>query len=249
MEPRNLTLLSILTGATLAVTLVLSAFIAFVLTRPDPSADVTAMRQITVVGLGEAKVAPDTAKIQIGIETNAPTAEEALAQNSTRTQTVIDQIKASGIEEKDIQTSSFGVSAHYDDESRTITHYTVTDTVIVTVRDVRQTGDLLDRAVQAGANRIYGITFEIGDTQALEVQTRDKAMADARSRAEQYARASGATLGSVLAMTENPIGIDQVFRTVNWGLSAGAASPSMSVPVQPGEQSVVARIEVTYELR
>lgn len=245
MENRLLSTVLALTA--LIAVLALAAVSLF---RPAQTATaqtgVANMPQIVVIGTGEVKVEPDIASIMIGVETSAPTTQEALAQNSAQAQAIIDQIRQLGIEERDIQTSGINIYPVYDNEGRNITGYTVNNTVNVTVRNIGQAGSLIDRVVQVGANRVYGISFGVSDPERVLTQAREAAVANARARAEQMARASGTTLGRVLFITENmgasPLPIPVMAQ-------ARAEMDSMAPPVQPGQQTYSASVQVTFELR
>jgi uncharacterized protein YggE len=248
METRNPTLIGALAGALLIAVLALGAIGASLLTRPATAqaqaVGVTGMRQVTVVGNGEVKVTPDTASVQIGVEITAPTTQEALTQNTAQATAIIEKIKGLGVAEKDIQTSGFNISPTYDSDGRQVTGYTVSNMVSVTIRDLAQAGKLLDQVVQAGANRIYGVSFSVADPAAALAQARDRAVADAKTRADQLAKDAGATVGQVLVITENvgstPVPMPMMDRVV----AAGAP-----VPVQAGEQGYSAQVQITYELR
>jgi uncharacterized protein YggE len=113
--------------------------------------------------------------------------------------------------------------------------------VTVTIRNVGQTGPVLDQVLDAGANNLSGINFSIADPAALEREARDKAIADARSRAEAMAQASGLTVGEVLSISENLGGLGGPY-------SDGAAAAG-GMPIQPGQQNVSAQVQVTFELK
>ncbi|NNJ10247.1 SIMPL domain-containing protein [Chloroflexales bacterium ZM16-3] len=249
MENRNPTLIGVLAGALMIAVLALGAIGTALISRPSPAeaqaSGVGGMRQITVVGNGEVKVTPDTASVQIGVETTAPTTQEALSQNSAQANAIIEQIKALGVAEKDIQTSGFNIYPTYGNDGREVTGYTVSNQVSVTIRDLAQAGDLLDQVVKAGANRIYGVSFSVADPAATLAQARDKAVADAKARAEQLAGQAGATIGQVLVISEN-VGSSPVVPMPMMDRAVGAAA---AVPVQAGEQSYSAQVQITYELR
>jgi uncharacterized protein YggE len=249
METRNPTLVGALAGALLIAVLALGAVAGFALARPVPAQaqgpGVAGLRQVTVIGSGESRVTPDIATVQIGVETTAPTTQEALAQNNTQAQAIIDQVKQLGVADKDIQTSGFNIYATYDNDGRSVTGYTVSNMVTVVIRDLAQAGALLDQVVQAGANRVYGISFGVSDPKAAQAQAREAAVADARERAEQLARASGAQLGSVLVVSES-IGSGPV---VPMPMMERAQAAGGNVPMQSGEQVIGASIQVTFELR
>lgn len=251
METRTPTLIGVLSGALLVAVLAIGGMAGLLLARPSAAqaqggAGVPGMRQVTAIGSGEARVAPDMATVQIGVETTAPTTQEALAQNSAQAQAIIDQVKQLGVADKDIQTSGFNIYATYSDDGRTVTGYTVSNTVSVTIRDLAQAGDLLDQVVQAGANRVYGVSFGVSDPKAAQAQARDAALADARARAEQLAQGAGAQIGVVLVISEN-IGAPPVMPMP--AMASDMAEGGARVPVQAGEQVISAQVQVTYELK
>lgn len=241
MSNRNAVLMSALALALAIVGIVVGLFARPALAQQAGNGGTP--RQVTVVGNGEVLGTPDTATVQVGVETQAATSQEALAQNSAQVQALIAKLKELGIAEKDIQTSNFSVSPTYNDTGREVTGYRVANSVSVTIRDLAKAGALLDEVVKLGANSIYGISFSVADTSALTAQARDKALAEAKAKAEQLARASGAALGQVLAINEN-VGAQPpvMFRQAEMSDAAG------NVPVQAGQQSISLQIQVTYEL-
>lgn len=246
MENRLLT--TILAFTALIAVLALAAVGLF-----RPAQTVTAqpgvsnMPQIVVIGTGEVKVEPDIATITIGVETKAPTTQEALAQNSAQAQAIIERIRQLGVEAKDIQTTGLNIYPFYDEQGQNIIGYTVSNMVNVTIRNIAQAGDLIDQVVQVGANRLYGVSFGVSDTEAVMAQAREAAVANARARAEQMARASGTSLGRVLFITENfgasPIPVPMMADA--YGAPAARSAP----PVQPGQQTYSATVQITFELR
>jgi uncharacterized protein YggE len=229
---------------------VLAGIVGVLYARPataQTSVGVPGMRQVTVVGHGEIKGRPDTATIQIGVETEAPAAKDALAKNTEQAEALQAKLKELGVAEKDIQTSNFNIYPTYATDGRQITGYHVSNSVIVTIRDLAQAGNLLDQVVQAGANSINGITFSVDDPAALLTQAREQALQDARTRANQLAKAGGVAVGDVLVITEN-VGSQP---PVPMMLAAPAAdmAQSKAVPVQPGEQSFTIDVQVTFALR
>ncbi len=206
-------------------------------------------RQVTVMGMGEIKAAPDTAHIRIGVETEAESADEALQENNIRATNVISELKELGIAEKDIQTSSFGIGSTYDKDGRDITGYRVSNTVAVTIRDLDQAGELLDQVVSVGANNIYGISFSVDDPREFYEQAREKAMDNAKRKAGQLAKAGDATLGEVLVITEGSVPVQVVFQNIDRGLSTDTAQSAPQTPIQAGEETFTIQVQVTYELR
>ncbi len=229
---------------------VLAGLVGLLYARPataQTSVGVPGMRQVAVVGHGEVKGQPDTATVQIGVETEAAAAKDALAQNTTQAQAIQQKLKDLGIAEKDIQTSNFSISPAYNSDGRQVTGYRVSNMVTVTIRNLDQAGNLLDQVVQAGANSIYGVSFSVDDPQKLLEQAREQAIKDAKARATQLATAGGATVGDVLVINENanaqpPIPMPMAAR-------ADVAQGAPAVPVQPGEQTFTVDVQVTFALR
>jgi uncharacterized protein YggE len=241
MSNRNAVLLS-----SIALVLGVVGIVVALFTRPAFAQQTGAgspIRQVSVTGSGEVFGTPDTATVQIGVENEAPTAQDALAQNNAQAQALIAKLKELGIDEKDIQTSNFSVGAVYGPDSRSVTGYRVSNMVTVTIRALAKAGTLLDETVKVGANSIYGISFSVSDPAALLSQARDKALADAKVRAEQLAKGAGATVGQVLAISENGAMPVPMMRT------SGMADAASSVPVQGGQQSFTMQVQVTYELK
>ncbi|MBS1968097.1 MAG: SIMPL domain-containing protein [Chloroflexi bacterium SZAS-1] len=246
MTSRSTAIMSIIASALLL--LALAGIGALLFTRPaaaQSNSGVPGMRQVSVLGHGEVKARPDTATIQIGIDTEAANAKDALAQNNTQAQALQQKLAELKIDTKDIQTSNFSISPTYGNDGRQVTGYRVSNVVTVTIRNLDSAGTLLDQVVQAGANNIYGISFSVADTQKLMEQARQAAMADAKARATQLATAGGAAVGDVLIISENvsapPVPMPMLDRA--------AAQGAPSVPVQAGEQSISIDVQATFALR
>lgn len=235
----------------LAIVLLLAVLVGLVgmlYARPataQTSAGVPGMRQVTVVGHGEVKGRPDTATVQLGVETEAATAKDALAQNSAQAQAIQQKLKDLGIDEKDVQTSNFSISPAYASDGRQVTGYHVSNLVTVKIRKLDQAGTLLDQVVQAGANSVYGVSFSVESPSALLDQAREQAMQDAKARAGKLAGAGGASIGEVLVINENVNAQPPII------MAAGRAdvAEAPAAPVQPGEQSFSVEVQVTFGLR
>ena len=210
---------------------------------------------ITIEGHGEVMAAPDMAQINSGVTTQGATAREALDANTSAMAELIAELKAAGIEARDIQTSGFSVNPNYvysdarDANGYTlppkINGYQVSNTVTVAVRDLEGLGAILDKSVNVGANTINGISFSVADPTELYNEARKAAFADARSKAELYATAANATLGDLEAISEsqninNPMPYPMYARA-----DMAAAAP---VPVEAGEMTFEIGVNVQWEL-
>ena len=212
----------------------------------SPAALAADLRTIAMDGHGEVKAAPDQVQVNAGVSTSAATAAQALAANTTRMTGVFAALKKAGIAEKNIQTINFSVSPQYtngaNNERPHLTGYQVSNDVSVRLEDVGKLGATLDALVTAGANQMNGINFSIRDTAALLQKAREAAIADARERAETYARAAGVTLGPIQSIGESGSSAPApMFKAVRMM----AAAP---VPVAAGEESVTANVSVVWEI-
>ena len=206
-------------------------------------------RTINVTGNSEVILAPDIAYVSIGVHTEAKAAKDAVATNNTQTQTVIDAIQGQGVDPKDIQTTNFSVyqQEKFSPTGESLGTYFMTDnTVYVTVRDITKIGEILDASVSAGANSIYGITFDVQDKESAMASGRDQAMVDAQTQAEQLATAAGVKLGDVQSISyyssyPSPIYYDSKM--------AGVGGGGQSVPISPGQMTLTVSVSVSYYIK
>jgi uncharacterized protein len=197
---------------------------------------------VTVTGEATVAVAPDAAMIRIGVSSQNKTAREASDANAKQMTAVLAAIKSNNIAERDIQTSRLSLQPQYDpNKSGTarLTGFQATNQVTVRIRDIGNLAAILDSAISAGANEMSGIEFIVSEQSKLLDRARDDAIADARRKAELYAKAAGARLGHVVAISEE--GSATPPRPIQ-AMRAGA------VPISPGEQTLTAAVTVSYEL-
>lgn len=194
-------------------------------------------------------VAPDTATIGAGVTTEAPTATEALRQNSAEMQKVIARIKALGVAEKDIQTTGINLNARYDYDQATqrqvFSGYMASNRVSVILRKIDDTGRVLDALVEAGANDINGPSFSIDDDTAAKDAARKRAVERAQAQAKAYAAMLGYDGAKVLAISEGMTGNSPMPQMAEMRLSATKVD---AAPVQPGMVQAGVNISITYEL-
>jgi uncharacterized protein YggE len=208
-------------------------------------------RTITVVGVGKAAGTPDVAHVTIGVETRDESVQKAVDDNEARMTKILDAIKSLGIADKDIRTSSYSVFAEREPQrfpevegSEGPVVYRVNNMATVTVRDLGKIGDVLDEAVGAGANNIYGISFSVDDPSELEAEARANAVADARARAESLAELTDVSVGDVLSISEVIGGPVPVIERAVVGVAYSAGAP-----IEPGELEVQMNVQVTYAIK
>jgi uncharacterized protein YggE len=200
---------------------------------------------IAMTGHGEIRGLPDIAQVTAGVATTAPSAAQALSANSARMKGVFAALEKLGVPQKNIQTTNFFVSPQYtngdNNTPRRLTGYQVTNDVTARIEDVGKLGSTLDTLVASGANQINGISFSIQNDASLLEKARAQAIADARTRAETYAKAAGVALGPILSISE---GGGQTPPRPMYRMAAMAADTQIA----PGEQSVTADVSVVWEI-
>ena len=231
------------------------AFIAFATTLAcvspasalDRPTDTSNDRWVEVSGEGSVSAAPDFARVTLGVTSTGKTAGEAMTANAKAANALVSLIKSEGIAPADIQTSAVSISpmfsqpVHGQETAPTITGYSVSNNVAVTVREIARLGGLLDKAVGAGANSIDGVSFGHNNVSDLLDKARPVAVADARRKAEIYAAAGGAKLGRLMTLTEDggsrpPIAFSRAF-------AAGAPAP-----IEAGEDKLTLTVTTRFEL-
>ncbi len=204
--------------------------------------------RIVVVGEGSVTVAPDYARIRSGVSTNAKTVKEASGTNAELMAGILAALADAGIAKKDIQTSEFSIEPVYASPTSSgapkLSGFRVTNQVNLTIRQISQVGEVLDRLVSAGATDAGNVAFLVADRDKALDQARDAALANARHKAELYARASGLNLGGVAWITES----SEFEPFAPMAARGKLAAPARPVPIESGEDTLTARITVGFEI-
>jgi uncharacterized protein YggE len=236
--------IAVLVALALAVVLVLP-----VLAAPTAQTGAAIPNTITVTGTGEASGTPDVAYISLGVDITNPDAGQAVTDANAQMDTLVEAIRALGVDPADIQTVSFNVwpEDRYDPQTGAPTGervYHVQNIVNISVRDIAQVGTVIDTGLKSGANSVNGLSFGIDDTSALEQEARLKAVDDARNRAQQLADDFGVSLGQPVVIVESSgNGTIPLYATARLEAVGGGGSS-----VSPGELSVNMVITVTFAI-
>jgi uncharacterized protein YggE len=205
-------------------------------------------RTISVNGTGQAVLTPDIAYITIGVQSEAPSAKEAVAKNNAQAQAVINALLGIGVAETDIRTTNFSIypNQRYDRDGNPLEiTYVVNNSVYVTIRELEQIGDILDQVVQAGANQINNIQFDVADKTAALAAARDAAVAQAREQAEALAKAAGVSIDQVQSIAfynAAPVTAKADTRL----MMAEAAS---AVPIQSGQMTLTVNVQMGFTIK
>ena len=203
---------------------------------------------LTVTGSGIATVTPDKASIAIGVQTADSSSKTAQDKNSKDVNNVIGALLDYGVKEKDISTSSFDLYANYDysKDVSELTGYTATTMLTVKNLDVKDVGELLEKAAEAGVNQVNGISFDYTETEAALDKALDAAMDRAQEKAEKLAAREGCRLGKILSVSEGDSNGSAAYTGARAYQESAAADGGMNV--MPGESDVTATVTVTYQL-
>jgi uncharacterized protein YggE len=207
---------------------------------------------IWVSGVGEVSAVPDIANLQLGVEAQAESVAAAQSQAVEAMDKVITALGDNGVAKKDIQTQYFNISAvtRWDEKTQQeiVLGYRVTNTVTAKIRDMEKTGTIIDAVALTGGDltRINSIYFSIDDSSTYQKEARDKAMADAKNKAEQLASLAGIKLGKPTYISESSYN-PPIYRYDVPKMEAGQAS-SASTIISPGEMKITLNVQVTYAI-
>jgi uncharacterized protein YggE len=202
---------------------------------------------ISVTGQAEISVPPDAAQIEVGVTSQAKTARDASEANNATMGKLLLALKAADIDEKDIQTSRLSLlpetAPSHPSGPPTIVGYRASNHVTVRLHDVIKVANTIDLLVGAGATDVGGINFIVSNASKLLDDARTEAIADARRKAEIYAKAAGVTLGAPLSITESGAPGPIPFRRMVAGLAAAAT------PVAQGEETLQVTVNVSWAIK
>ena len=199
--------------------------------------------QIITNGMGRVEVPPTQAVVTVGVQIQRPTAAEASQDAARVTDQILVRVTQAGIRRQDIRTS--GVTLHPvftapRDGVPRITAYQATNTLAVTINELRLVGPVIDEALRAGANTISGPSFGLRAPSEATREVLTLAVREAREKAEVIARAAGLQIKGIERIVEE--GVDVQVRA----LERAVPSAPVPTPIEPGTVSVVARVTIVF---
>lgn len=226
-------------------------------------AGLQATNTISVSGEGEAVAVPDIATFTFTVTSKKSTVAAAQSEATTKINAITKYLKDQGIEERDIKTSDYSVYPQYDyvqaactggvcpPGRQVLNGYEVRQTTSVKVRDTGKAGDLLTGVGQNGATEVSGLNFTFDDPDGVQKEAREKAIADAKAKADELAKELGVRLVRVVSFNESgsypPIyyARDSAYGMGGVANETKAVAPQISV----GENKVTSNVSITYEIR
>lgn len=207
---------------------------------------------LSVNGHGEVVLPPDVAYVTIGVHTEATDVSNAVQDNANQVAAVMASLSEAGVALEDMQTSNFSVytTDKYDPLTGLTNgkNYSVDNTVNVTARDLAGLGGLLDRAISAGANSIWGVTFDLENKDTATAQARDMAVQDAIAEAQALATTAGVSLGDIVSISYTSTGYNNYYP--NYGMGGGGGEGvGATTSIVPGQITVGADVYITYAIK
>jgi uncharacterized protein len=223
-----------------------AAALACGLAAAPANAQIIPPSTISVSGEAQVSVPPDLAEIDGGVTSEAKTAREASDENNAAMGKVLLALKGAGIAEKDFQTSRLSLQPQYANQSKpgpnVVVGYRASNRVSIQLHDVSKVASVIDTLVGAGANEIGGINFTVSEASKLLDDARTRAIADARRKAEIYAKAAGVTLGAPVSISESGGGaMPMRFRKMETAMAAA--------PVAQGEETLQVSVSVSWSIK
>lgn len=205
---------------------------------------------ISVTGEATVSVPPDLAEVDGGVTTQAKTAREASDANNKAMAAVLAALKGGGVADADIRTSRLSLSPQIapvrssNDAPPAIAGYRASNRVTIRVHDMTKVANTVDTLLAAGANDIGGVNFMVSNASKWLDEARPKAVADARRKAEIYARAAGVAIGAPLSISEEATAGPVAPRAFKAGMAAAAPTP-----IAAGDEALTITIGVSYEIK
>ncbi|MCL2564867.1 MAG: SIMPL domain-containing protein [Defluviitaleaceae bacterium] len=210
---------------------------------------------VQVSGAGSISVPPDMATVNLGVTTTEENPRDAIIRNNEIVADVLAAVKALGISEDDIATQQFSISQAWDHSMHwqgRLLGYEITNSVSVVIRDMDIIGEVLGAGVAAGANISRGIQFSVDETSPMYYEALELAIEDAANKARTIASALGTSVIGLVSVVETNTFSAPVFARGDAQMFAGAMTErrfdDFGVPIQPGDVTLTARVEVIYSL-
>lgn len=236
-------LIALMLGLVLVLSLTLQAFAA-----QDPDE----MRKLVVTGSASVALKADMATIELGAQTRGRSVEDAQKENANTTEAILKALTELGIPKEDIRTSSYYVTFEQDYsvtgaiERLANGSFLVSNMLQITLKDVSLVSKVIDTAAKAGANSINGLNFQSSQSTEAYHKALQRAVEDAKIKAEVLAAAAGQQLGVIIKLEANesygtPYGISNTFNF--------DAKSAMETPILSGDINVSATVVITFEMK
>lgn len=204
---------------------------------------------ITIDGEGKVTATPDVAVVSLGVQSDAKTVKAAQGDNSQKMNDIVKAVKETGVKDADIQTTNYNIYPKYSYNKDTgisdIVGYTVSQSVTVKVRNLDSVGGILFKAGELGANQVGGVNFTVDNPESLKVQAREKAIDNARTKANVLFDKLGLRPGRIVSFSESGAGYPPIYMKEAYGIGGGVSSPS----IETGSLDIAVNVSLTFEIK
>ena len=211
-------------------------------------------RLISVVGTAEINVNPDEVVLDIAVDSRDKVLGTAKSGNDARVRSVLTLARTAGVEAKDVQTSALGMQPEYSEEKTPrLLDYQVSQSIVITLRDLSKYETLMSQFLEAGVNRVNGVSFRVAEPRKYRDEARSRAIAAAKEKAAAMASQLGQTLGKPWVISEesggsmfNYMAVQNV--TVQNATRSSGGEAAEESTVAPGQVTIRASVDVSFEL-
>ncbi len=204
-----------------------------------------------VSGEGKSILKPDTASVSVGVRAEASTVKEAQNKINETINEVSTSLKTLGISSDDIKTTNYSINPDYDYTTsvQRIKGYHAATTLSVKVKNIDLVNQVIDASTANGANEVYGVSFDVDDKTKAQNEAREKAVADAKNKAEQAAKIAGFRLGRIVNYNENMGGlVGPIYRATAQVMEL-SVQDSAPTQVEPGSNEISVTVVLSYEIQ
>ncbi len=200
-----------------------------------------------VTGEGKATAAPDVAMVTVGISAKGATVKDAQNQINSTINKVSTAVKSLGVDAKDIQTTNYNINPSYDyTGGQRLTGYSASTNLSIKVRQIERANSVIDEATANGANQVGGISFDVDDKSKSENEARQKAVADAKKKAEDAAKIAGFKLGRIINYSEDFGGLPRPIPMLS---AADIKAQGAPTQIEPGSSDITVVVTLSYEIQ
>lgn len=206
--------------------------------------------EITTMGRGEVRLAPDLAYIVVGVTNQSPSAIEAASENARRIAAILTALRALGLTDQQVRTAGYSLSQMYEypkNQEPRLKGFTARNTLRAEIRRIEDVGKAIDAAISAGATDVSSIQFSASNTEEARRTALSDAVKQARSDADAMARAAGGTLGRLISVASGGVSLPGNYPYQGAMLTASMSPAPPPTPIVPGELSVVAQVSTRWE--
>lgn len=209
-------------------------------------------RTLTISAEGKTTVSPDIAEVSFSVLSQGVNPETLSATNNDKMTAVIENIKAKGVDAKDIKTTGYDLQPSYSYDKNTgrsyIYSYTLTQTVMVKIRDLKKVAAIIGGVTPLGVNQIGNVSFDVENPDKVLGDARNDAFDKIKAKVAAIASASGVSVGKVITVSEYQSSSMPYYKQSGMGMG-GVAAPVSAPTIEPGSQELKLNVTVTYAIR